>query len=238
MLIFFKMKVFVKVKNIVLDAVFPHQCICGKLDSILCEECLEKIPRNKTQLCPKCKKISENGKTCSSCRQKSSLTGVMIFGDHEGALKDAIWRYKYYLIRDLDRPLSKLLVSRFGDYIKSKNLLITSVPISKSRQRWRGFNQSELMATKLSDELGLVSSVLLRRNGKSKSQVGLTRKERIKNLSGGFGLQESIDKKFLLNKKILIVDDVYTTGSTLEECAKTLRQSGAREVWGIVLTRD
>jgi len=232
------MKVFRIVKNIILDAVFPHQCICGKWNRLLCEECLGKIPKNKTQLCPKCKKISENGKTCPSCRHKSSLTGVMIFGDHEGVLKDAVWRYKYNLIKDLDQPLSGLLISRFGDFIKSKKFLITSVPISKPRRRWRGFNQSELVATKLSEELGLTSSVLLGRTGKSKPQVGLTRKERIKNLNGKFELQKNINQKSLLNKKVLVVDDVYTTGSTLEECAKILRQGGAKEVWGIVLSRD
>lgn len=232
------MNVFSKVKNLILDAIFPHQCLCGRWGEALCQTCYEKIPQTKTQLCPICKKLSENGKTCTSCRHKSNLTGVMIFGDHENILKDAIWQYKYNLIRQLSIPLSKLLIDRFGKIVSDKKFIVTFIPTSKQRNRWRGFNQSKLIAENLSKELGLSIDDLLKKTKRAKPQVGLSRKERIKNLKGKFSLNEKVTKGYLENKKILVVDDVYTTGTTLEECAKVLRQAGAREVWGIVLSRD
>ncbi len=230
------MNPFAKAKNIILDAVFPHQCVCGKWDKLVCDNCFESIPKNKTQLCPICKKLSENGQICSSCRHKGFLTGVMIFGDHEGVLKSLIWRYKYNLVKDLSFPLSELLADRFGGFIQKKKFIITYVPMSRQRHNWRGFNQSELLAEKTSKELNVEMENYLFRIGKHKSQVGLRRKERIKNLEGKFVINSKAPK--VSGKRILIVDDVYTTGTTLEECAKVLRKNGAREVWGLVLSRD
>ncbi|MFA5197294.1 MAG: ComF family protein [Patescibacteria group bacterium] len=231
-------KVIERVENTILDAIFPHQCLCGKWGEPLCSQCFGLISKNKTQLCPVCKKLSENGKTCPNCRQRTSLTGVMIFGDHEGLLKDAIWQYKYNFVKGMSEPLVRLLSEKFGVFIKKKQFVITSVPISKNRLNWRGFNQSELLAAGLSTSLSLEYKNLLVKTGKIKPQVGLTRKERIKNLKGKIELGSKINPKELKSKRIIIVDDVYTTGTTLEECAKTLRNNGAREVWGIVLSRD
>lgn len=232
------MSVLIETKNLILDAVFPKQCLCGRWGEILCPGCYKSIPINKTQLCPYCRKISENGKVCTNCRAKSNLTGVMIFGDHEGVLKDTIWQYKYNFIRDLKYPLANLLSEKFGDFIKKKQFLITFVPVSQNRLHWRGFNQSELLAKELAGNLDLNYTDLLAKKGRIKPQVGLMRKERIKNLSGKIVLKSGFSVEELKNKRALIVDDVYTTGTTLEECAKVLRQNRAREVWGVVLSRD
>lgn len=157
----------------------------------------------------------------------------MILGKHDGVLKELIWRYKYRFVKDLAIPLAALLTERFGDFIKNKNLIITAVPITKRRVRWRGFNQSELIARELAKNLNMRYQETLFRFGKEKSQVGLGKRERIKNLKDKIAAKDNISRK-----KILLVDDVYTTGATLEECAAVLRQNGSREIWGLVLSRD
>lgn len=222
---------------IIFDALFPFRCVCGKWGETICSDCFLTISINKTQLCPICKKISENGKTCSSCRGKSFLTGVMIFGEHEGVLKDLIWQYKYEFIRNLSEPLAQLLEERFGPFVKKKKFLITAVPSSKKRLRWRGFNQSALLGQSLADKTNLSFENLLIRLGQNKSQVGLSKKLRASNIEGKIDQNKNISV-IAKSRRILIVDDVYTTGATLEECAKILRQMGATEVWGMVLSRD
>lgn len=222
-----------KINDFLLDIIFPKRCVCGKWDTLICEECFNEISQEKTQLCPICKKLSGNGKTCLSCRGKSNLTGVMILGEHKGRLKKFIWEYKYNFKKDLSIPLAKLLADRFGEFVKQKHLLITAVPISKKRKNWRGYNQSELLARQLSVSLNLEYRDLLTKKN-TKSQVGLGRKDRIKNIKNLIRLKDG-EK---INKKILLVDDVYTSGTTLEECAKALREAGAREVWGLVLSRE
>ena len=220
-------------QRILLDTIFPHICVCGKWGYLLCPSCLSKIKINFTQTCPICRKISENGKTCKSCRSRTALTGVMIFGEHTGVLKKLIWEYKYEFIRDLAEPLTDLLVEKFGNAVIKKKPMITYVPITKKRLNWRGFNQSELLARLLAKKLNLDCVPLLSRNENAKTQVGLSRNQRIQNLKGQI--------KFIKNEakiKVILVDDVYTTGATLEECALILRKNGFKEIYGLVLSRD
>ena len=233
--LFIPQQIFASIKEIVLDAVFPHKCVCGKWGVLLCEECRGSIRVDKTGLCPICKKISDFGRTCSACRHRSALTGVMILGPHKGVLKDLIWKYKYKFIIDEANPLAELISARFGDFLREKRFLITYSPSSRDRIIWRGFNQAQLLAKKVSRKLNLDCINLLYKDNNVISQVGHTRKERLQNIKGKI---KYIGTRDITNKKVLIIDDVYTTGATLEECAKILRQAGYREVWGLVLSRD
>lgn len=223
------------IKQIVLDAVFPHKCVCGEWGVLLCDECRGEIRVDKTGLCPVCKRISEFGRTCPVCRHKSQLTGVMILGPHKGILKDLIWKYKYRFVTDLAAPLAEIAGDRFGDFLREKRFLITYAPISRSRLNWRGFNQAQLLAEKVAGNLSLKCQKTLRKDNNVDSQVGHTRRERLRNISGKIAYDGAGE---LMNRKILIIDDVYTTGATLEECAKVLRAAGYLEVWGLVLSRD
>ena len=188
-----------------------------------------------TGLCPICKRISDFGRTCVSCRHKSDLTGVMILGPHKGILKDLIWKYKYKFILDMSIPLSELTITRYGEFLREKRFLVTYSPISKERLNWRGFNQAELLAKNVSTGLGLTCTNLLYKENNTIAQVGHSRRERIANVKDKI---KYIGGSEVANRKVLIIDDVYTTGATLEECAKVLRKAGYREVWGLVLSRD
>jgi len=217
-----------------LDLVFPPKCVCGKWGTLLCDRCFRLIDFKATQTCPICRKISENGKTCRSCRSRSQLTGVMIFGEHKGVIKKMIWEYKYGFIKELADPLSEIICLKFKKFIEEKKPILTFVPASKKRMKWRGFNQSELLALEIGKRSRLEVVCLLSKDNDSKSQVGLSRKERLKNMKGKFSFTGSRVK----NKRVIIIDDVYTSGATLEECALILRKNGFREVYGLVLTRD
>ena len=122
----------------------------------------------------------------------------------------------------------------FGDMeiLAKKNFtLVTGVPLHKSRQKERGFNQSSLIAEKVADYLSIpFDENVLKRVKNTKIQSGLVRKERMKNIRGAFELVEDVK-----GKKVLLVDDVWTTGSTMRECVKVMKKNGAREVWGLVL---
>ncbi len=224
-----------KVSKVVLDAVFPHKCVCGKWGVLLCDECASQVRVDQTGLCPICKRISEYGRTCQTCRHKSDLTGVMILGPHKGILKHMIWKYKYRFISDLSVPLASMVTKRFGDFLKEKRFQITFAPIGKSRLNWRGYNQAELLARGVATKCNLSCIKTLYKADNVEAQVGHTRRERIANMKDKI---QFIGQEKFENKKILIIDDVYTTGATLEECAKVLRQAGYREVWGLVLSRD
>jgi ComF family protein len=224
-----------KAKGIAVDAVFPNVCICGKWGEVICVGCRSKIKPYKTQLCPVCQRITKTGKTCKNCYKKSKLTGLLVYGRHDGLLKDLIWRYKYLFVIDLGKYFGELLTLEFGPELIERELLITFVPATKERMNWRGFNQSEVIAREVSRRTGLEIEELLMKEGKIAPQVGLTGKERAKNIQGKIKVLAS---QKVRNKKIVIIDDVFTTGSTLTECAKMLRRAGAKEVWGLTVSRD
>lgn len=126
--------------------------------------------------------------------------------------------------------LASLLASHLPDEL-SHGLAITSVPMHPQGQRKRGYNQSELLAASLARTLHLPHYQLLYKRKMTKKQAGLTRKERLINIKSSFAVRG----KIRIPHRVLLVDDVTTTGATLQECAKTLKQAGVREVYAAVI---
>jgi ComF family protein len=155
------------------------------------------------------------------------LSGVVIAAHYESPLKEAIWQLKYGGARYLSRQLAELLRDPLSD---TRAKAITAVPLHKRREWWRGYNQAELLAKNLKGE-SLPYSRILKRVKLGKPQVELGRKERLKNLDGAFKTTATPPSR------VLLIDDVATTGATLEACARELRSAGAREVWVAVLAR-
>lgn len=223
------------IKEKILDLLFPKKCVCcGKMGSFLCGICKKEITKVKSGSCPNCNRLSKKGKFCQTCRPKTSLTGVLFcLYFSEEKTKKLLHEFKYGGIYGI----SEILGNMMAEKIIEENLsvdLITFVPISKKRQRKRGFNQTQLLAKEISDKTGIKMLPLVKKIKETKSQVGLKKKERQSNLGGAFiGLEQS-----LRGKKILLVDDVYTTGTTMLECGKALRSMGAKEVWGITAAKE
>ncbi len=226
-----------KPTEFIYDLVFPKKCAgCQAEGPWLCPECFEKIIIVKAAFCPFCQRITPQGQYCSRCRPRFNLTGVIIAANYENPLKDAIHKYKYDRIRELAEPLSELLVMRLEAGFPTGNLVLIPVPLTKERERERGFNQAEVLAKKLSQafDLSLVTNVL-RRTKNRPAQITLTGRERRENIKGVFEVKGDLVK--IKGKTILLLDDVMTTGATLNEAAGVLKKAGARNIWGLVLAK-
>jgi len=238
------MKNFLKLlKELALDFLFPKICInCQREGFYLCEDCFFLIDIFDRQYCPFCQQpnVVPDGKTCSSCRRSKKLNGVFCATSYEDIIvKRLIHRFKYEpYIKELSGPLSNLIIAHLQKTNKLKEVrefLLVPVPLHKSKLKYRGFNQAEEIAKNLSEKLDLLMrNDILRKIKRTESQVNLPKEERERNLRDVFVCQ---NQKAVRNKKILLVDDVLTTGSTLEECARLLKQAGAKEVWGVVVAR-
>lgn len=222
----------------ILDLLFPIECIgCGKDDVWLCGECLGGIKLLAEQYCPVCKTRLTNGSVCEKCLSQSFLDGaiVSVFYDNE-LIDKAIHYLKYKGIKGLAKPLGMLLAKALNraDFWQTDWILV-SVPLHKKRERFRGFNQAELITDEVAKILKLeVYENNLYRSKHTHSQMKLKREERLNNVVGAFGVKDS---EFFRGKKVILIDDVMTSGATLQECAKELKSAGAALVWAAVVAR-
>jgi competence protein ComFC len=223
----------------------------------LCPECLENIEIISTQTCPYCEKVTmDAGAICPACKishwQKNKTTPLdnLIVAAKYGRNNVArlVHAFKYNFAEDLSRPLSDVIIKAL---LKNNLLLpdlIVPVPLHRRRLRWRGFNQAELLANHIAQNLvpGFplpVFADLIRRKKFTPPQMKIKNyKERQKNIQNAFSLafssSTSLTSSSLNGKSILLIDDICTTGSTLLECAKLLKESGAKKVFAAVIARQ
>ena len=152
-----------------------------------------------------------------------------------------IQEFKYEpFIKDLAKPLTNLIINhifllREGNRFKESDVLVP-IPLARKKLKNRGYNQAEEIAKKLGKELKIPVIIdCLIKIRENLPQMELSKEERQENIKGVFEIK---NKEKIQGKKILLVDDVYTTGATMEECAKVLKQAGAREIWGVVVARE
>jgi len=154
---------------------------------------------------------------------------------YDGALKELVHRFKYKGKTILAKIFSKLMIDYIKDNPEITDVdLVTVVPLHKERKREREFNQSLLIANPISKEHSLILTNTLEKTRKTRYQNELLKSERLKNLEGAFSVSPRAEIK---DKKILLIDDIMTTGSTLGECAKTLLNGGAESVKCFTLAR-
>ena len=230
--------------DFILDLIFPKTCSgCGKENSYFCQVCLEKVPLIEKFCCPVCEKLSWLGKTCSSCQRKTYLTGLIYACSYKTSIvKEAIQALKYNYLQELAKPLTSLLIklirnsyflSNFNEPIS--NYLIIPIPLYHKKFLWRGFNQAELITKELAKEFDLRSkNDLLIKIKDTASQVDLKGEKRLLNVKDVFQVK---NKKIIRGKIIFLVDDVITTGATLNEAAKVFKKAGAKEIWGLAIAK-
>ena len=237
-------------KDFLLDLFFPKFCLgCQKEGTYLCDDCRTLLDiaeydyclceQNPTRL-PQGQKLGK----CSKCQAKSLSGLYFALSYKEKALtKKLIYQFKYPpYIKDLSKTLASILIEHFVISGKNtdeiwENSVLIPVPLDNKKIKTRGYNQSEELANELSKVLKVpvISNVLIKTKF-TKPQMESTKEEREKNLQGAFVIKKPFD--FAQGKKIFLVDDVYTTGSTMQECAKVLREAHAKQVWGICLARE
>jgi len=216
-----------------LDLVYPPKCLtCESLDPRhLCEACLMQIERVPRPYCPICG--HQIRRRCNHCwGREPSFTAARASGDYKGVLREAIHAFKYGGARMLADPLAQVLyryLTVYADIPWRRSECIVPVPIYPARKRVRGYNQSELLAERLSVMTGLplaADAVVRKRN--TRPQVELSGEERRANVKDAF---EARKPAGIRGKIVLLVDDVATTCSTIHECSLALLHGGARNVY-------
>jgi competence protein ComFC len=221
-----------KLGNAILDLLFPISClVCGSDGTYLCEKCFAKLARLEKQECLVCQKSAPYGKTHMDCVSKNTVDGsIAALSYKDRDVFSVIRTFKYNFVSDLARPLSTALIQEIhnqnlSDYFT--DFTVVPVPLHSRRQNWRGFNQALLLAEKLADKLSLqVDNKLVTRKKFTQPQTTLKAEDRKRNIENAFTITGDA-----ANKKILLVDDVVTSGSTANELAKLLKQNHAKEVW-------
>lgn len=224
------------------DFLFPKLCVgCGKFGTYFCSKCIENITQGDL-VCPSCERSAIGGSTHPLCRGKWKLDGLWSLGVYRDPLRKVIQKLKYRYVSELAEVLTDLMVSYWAKYTpqffdelkKGGDWIIVPVPLHPRRQKERGFNQSALLGQILSKKIGLKYSEALKRVRFTKPQVGLKSHQRKDNIRNAFALPPNYQ---LPATNYLLIDDVWTTGSTLKECAYVLKRNGAGKIWAITLAR-
>ncbi len=217
------------------DLIFPVTClVCGHDGEFLCDSCASNLERLPNQLCIVCQKPAPFGKTHPDCISKNKLDGIIsALPYYNPQIARLIETYKYKFIDDLSPKFSKIIreaiINQGLDGYFSQ-FTIVPVPLHKRRFAWRGFNQAELIAKYISHDLyNKIDVDLVKRIKFTRPQTTLKKEKRLENIQNAFAVTKPIFGKYLL------VDDVATTGATLNEIAKLLKKSGATEVWAVTL---
>lgn len=224
-----------------ISILYPRKCpVCetiipdipGKVAPRVCLTCNQKLQYIHSPRCFQCGKqlYEEKEEFCNDCKVKKHLfkQGIGVFGYDEN-IKDAIYRFKYHNQRNYAKFFGEVIASRYGYQIRHWNPdVIIPIPLYRIKYYQRGFNQAELVAKELGNILQIpVDTKSLVRNRKTKPMKELNDEERTKNLQNAFNLTADIVKY----KKVLLLDDIYTTGATMDACSKVLLEAGVEEIY-------
>lgn len=250
----------------ILDLLFPIECLgCQAPDVWLCPDCRRKLPFQETSRCFSCYRTTQYGEFCRSCQPGFFLSGIWVAGDYkQPIISKLVKTYKYRFSLSLAPLLSDYLCFFLRDFLnkhrfsasdlfmglnsqklnelkycprivlKFNHCLVIPAPLHKKRRDWRGFNQTEPIALGVASNFGLrTDSMKLIRLKHKRAQAKLKTGQRLANLKNNFLWTGGN----LSGQDILLIDDVATTGSTLNECARALKKAGANEVWGLVIAK-
>lgn len=238
-----KFKIFVDIKKIrdsILDFILPIFCAgCGKEGEWLCKECEEVIKISSAQFCPVCKANTIGGRACNKCNSKSYLSALISAGFyHDKILRGLIASFKYHNAREVIKNLEKFIFRFFCkiNLVFDRDAIIVPVPLHRRKKWARGFNQAEIIARFLNKRFDLkIDNDIIKRTINTEEQAKIKKiGKRSENIKDAFAI---VNKKDAKGRSFILVDDVYTTGATMQECAKVLRESGAEKIVGFVVAR-
>lgn len=220
------------IKKFLLNLFFPKKCLgCGQTDTYLCLACFNKI-----EIIPKYQKQPYLDQVISATDYKNPL------------VQELIKNFKYHYIKELGKPLSQLLIKSLaqcwtldlpaGRQGFQYNTIVLPIPLYKTRERTRGFNQAELLAKEIAEYFNLcLETNILKRTISTIPQVNVKDHEKRKaNIKDVFSIHP-LSLKRLKDQNIILIDDVSTTGATLSEAAKVLKKSRIKQVWALVVAR-
>lgn len=228
-----------------LDLLYPPRCeACGRLRrQPLCPDCLDSVQRIAPPICETCgapfDPLAHGGPRCPDCRRaRRPYSRARTAAYYQGPLADAIRRFKYHGQVVLAPPLGRIMLEALAgparDLDPSTIDAVCPVPLHQHRLRERGFNQSQLLAEEIAAGIGKPLERLLDRTRPTAPQVDLPAESRAANVAGAFAPRLA---EVIQGKRVLLIDDLFTTGATLTECARTLRRAEAAEVRVLTLAR-
>lgn len=212
----------------------PYECLgCQTEGSLLCKMCTQQLP-SAAECCYRCEGASPGGDTCHGCAADGSIRGVRAATDYAGAAKALVWKLKFAGATAAAGLMAACMQPLLAGTGFSSRMVLIPVPTARTRARQRGYDQAKLLARALSRQTGLPYLDCLVRHGNT-HQVGASRQVRLDQLQGAFRVRTPAAK--LRGVCCVLVDDVITTGATLEVAAKALQAQGVRNVYGLVFAR-
>ncbi|OGN07026.1 MAG: hypothetical protein A2669_02485 [Candidatus Yanofskybacteria bacterium RIFCSPHIGHO2_01_FULL_48_25b] len=232
--------------NWLADLIFPCRCLlCRRyLDKKhICKKCFNGLSLKKQLECVGCQRPTPLGKTCAFCAPTNPLDRLFVVSDFNNPdIALLLKTFKYRFIRDLAEPLTELTFKYLDGLSRRNNFsfirgnpLLVPVPLHKRRENERGFNQAALLAGLISRRYRLDLGNILVRNSGAEPQANI--EDREKRLANVLGLYACPDSSLILGRTVVIVDDICTTGATLNECARVLKNVGATHVTALVIAR-
>jgi len=224
-------------QDALIDFFYPRHCVgCGRTGSFLCVDCAKSLPRILPPACQKCGKPDVSGSFCPACWSAQLMVDFILSPFRfEGVIRKAIHSFKYGNLRAISTDLSRLMY----DYFQASGLLcdvVVPVPLHPRRLRQRGYNQSALLAREFSrlSWLKVEEDCLKRCKDSAPQTKTATVEERKTNTSDAFVCKN----EKLRAKRVLLIDDVCTSGATLDACAVALKVKGVESVCGLTLARE
>lgn len=226
-----------KIGGRALDFLFPQKCVgCAREGAYLCHSCRKSLTRITPPLCPRCGIPQASGTLCPHCVSwKAEIDGIRSPFRFDGVVRQAVHELKYRNLRAIAVPLAHLL----NDYLFTNPVpgeVLVPVPLHPKRLKERGYNQSGLLARELSKltRLPVASDCLVRQRHTTAQARTSTLEQRQSNVTNAF----TCSSNRLRDKQVILIDDVSTSGATLNACAAALKASGAKSVWGLVLAKE
>lgn len=218
--------------EIAINFITTERCaICNSIGEPLCAGCFHTSFGDLEYRCYICNKLTSQGRVCKSCKSSSSLRHVWWLSGYSGVMKDLVWNIKYKRQRQTARLLGGYLADTLP-FLPSGTIVVP-LPTASTRVRRRGYDQAVVLAHSFAAKRNLECRQVLTRKDQ-KELIGKRRRDRMKLMANSFGLK---DRFSLRDKSILLIDDVLTTGASLESAAKLLRKAGASRVDAAVITR-
>ncbi len=213
-----------------LNLIAANDClVCGLESDLICGTCKADFCTPLPSRCYFCKKLTQDFAVCSSCRPNSRINNVWVATDYNQNAKNLVYELKYKNNRSTASVVGSFLCHTLP--LMPDNTVVVNIPTATKRVRLRGFDHSRALAVYVANKKGLGYKNLLARAGQSR-QVGSNRKDRLSQLRGAFLLRKAV-----IPERVLLVDDIVTTGATLEAAAKELKQNGVKKVYALVFAQ-
>lgn len=231
--------------DFLLNLLFPKSCRgCGESGTYICDQCFEKMNIISRQCCPRCRRKNDEGVFCSeNCKAGFYFEQLVVCTDYAktALIKKLLVLFKYKFSTELSSVFGRIIQKEFFNFCglegRGQSVLIVPVPLHKSRLKYRGFNQSKILAEQIATfDKKLSVCDCLQKIINTKEQAKLSKAERLGNLKNAFSFKENFGETIAGNT-IILVDDIATTMSTINECSKVLKECGVKYICAIVLAR-